>query len=177
MPLLNEEMKTIDYIYSLPDGERAELIDGIIYDMAPPRVEHQRISSNLIADIINYIRKNRGDCSAFHSPFAVFLNNDEYNYVEPDIAVICDKNKLDDKGCHGAPDFIIEIVSPSSVKMDYMIKMFKYQRAGVREYWIVDPDKQMVRTYNFIENETADYPFTASIPVGIYPGLELKITQ
>ena len=177
MPLLNEEMKTIDYIYSLPDGERAELIDGIIYDMAPPSVHNQRIARELSADLTYYIRKNGGKCEVFFAPFAVFLNNDEYNYVEPDIALICDKNKLDDKGCHGAPDFIIEIVCPSSVKMDYMIKMFKYQRAGVREYWIVDPDKQMVRTYNFIDNETADYPFTASIPVGIYPGLELKITQ
>ncbi len=107
----------------------------------------------------------------------MFLGNDEYNYVEPDIAVICDKNKIDDKGCHGAPDFIIEIVSPSSRNMDYMIKLFKYRSAGVSEYWIVDPDKQMVRTYNFIKNETAEFTFNESIPVGIYPGFELKINM
>ena len=175
MPLIKEDLKTVDYIYALPDGERAELIDGVIYDMAPPAVHHQRIVRELSTDLTNYIRDNNGNCEVFFSPFAVFLNNDEYNYVEPDIAVICDKNKLDDKGCHGAPDFIIEIVSPSSRKMDYMIKLFKYRSAGVREYWIVDPDKQMVRTYNFIENETSDYPFAKSIPVGIYPGFELKI--
>ena len=176
MPSINEEIKTVDYIYALPEGKRAELIDGVIYDMAPPSVQHQRIARELSADLTNYIRNSSGNCEVFFSPFAVFLENDEFNYVEPDIAVICDKNKLDDKGCHGAPDFIIEIVSPSSRKMDYMIKMFKYRSAGVREYWIVDPDKQMVRTFNFIENETADYPFVESIPVGIYPGFELKIS-
>jgi Uma2 family endonuclease len=175
MPLIKEEMKTVDYIYALPEGERSELIDGAIYDMAPPSVHHQRIARELSADLTNYIRKNNGKCEAFFAPFAVFLNNDEYNYVELDIAVNCDKDKIDDKGCHGAPDFIIEIVSPSSRNMDYMIKLFKYRSAGVREYWIVDPDKQMVRTYNYIKNETADYPFTESIPVGIYPGFELKI--
>lgn len=176
MPLIKADLKTLDYIYALPDGERAELVDGVIYNMAPPSVNHQRIARDLTTDLTNYIRKNNGECEAFLAPFAVFLNDDDYNYVEPDIAVICDKNKLDDKGCHGAPDFIIEIVSPSSKKMDYMIKLFKYRSAGVREYWIVDPDKQMVRTYNFIENETADYQFSENIPVGIYPGFELKIT-
>ncbi len=177
MPAVKEKTYTIDDIYALPEGQRAEIIDGIMYDMAPPSGTHQSISSNLIADIVTYIRKNKGECSAFHAPYAVFLNDDAYNYVEPDIVVVCDKNKLDDKGCHGAPDFIIEIVSPSSKKLDYMIKMIKYQSAGVREYWIVDPMKNNVRTYDFIENETNDYTFDDDIPVAIYPGFNLKINN
>lgn len=170
------DLKTLNYIYALPDGIRAELIDGEIFNIAQPSVIHQRIVRDIATDLTNFIRNNNIKCEAFLAPFAVFLNDDDYNYVEPDIAVICDKNKLDDKGCHGASDFIIEIVSPSSIKMDYMLKLFKYRSAGVREYWIVDPDKQMVRTYNFVENETADYPFSENIPVEIYPGFELKIT-
>lgn len=177
MAITNELSKTINDIYNLPEGQRAELIDGTIYDMAPPSGKHQTISINLATDITNYIRSNNGNCQAFHAPYAVFLQDDEYNYVEPDISVVCDKSKLDEKGCHGAPDFIIEIVSPSSRQMDYMIKMFKYEKAGVREYWIVDPEKSAVRTYNFELNETADYTFEDAIPVGIYPGFELRIIE
>jgi len=176
MHALEEELKTIDDIYALPDGVRAELIDGVIYDMATPSISHQRISGDFFADIINYIRSNNGNCEALYAPFAVFLFNDEYNYVEPDIAVICDKDKLDDKGCHGAPDFIIEIVSPSSTNMDYMIKLFKYRSAGVKEYWIVDPMKKAIRTYLFDRDETNEYTFSDEIPVGIYnDDLKLKV--
>ncbi len=175
MPALKEELKTIEDIYMLPEGSRAELIDGIMYDMAPPSGTHQKISADLLTDIVNYIRLKQGECQAFHAPFPVFLNDDDLNYVEPDITVICDKGKIDEKGCHGAPNFIIEIVSPSSVKMDYMIKLFKYRNSGVREYWIVDPLKKMVRTYLFEENETQDYSFAEKIPVGIYPDLRLRI--
>ena len=145
--------------------------------MAPPSGSHQLILSNLATDINLHIRKTGRECKVFPAPYAVFLNNDEYNYVEPDISVICDKNKLDDKGCHGAPDFIIEIVSPSSRKMDYMTKLFKYRSAGVREYWIVDPIRKMVRTYDFVSDDTADYSFSDKIPVAIYPGFELSIVD
>ena len=176
MQALEEELKTIDDIYALPDGVRAELIDGVIYDMATPTISHQRLLVDFSADIINYIRSHKGECEAFVAPFAVFLFNDEYNYVEPDIAVICDKDKLDDKGCHGAPDFIIEIVSPSSINMDYMIKLFKYRSAGVKEYWIADPMKKVIRTYLFDREETQEYSFSEEIPVGIYnDDLKLKV--
>ena len=76
-----------------------------------------------------YIRRNHKDCRVYAPPFAVFLNDDDYNYVEPDISVICDRSKIDTKGCHGAPDWVIEIVSPASVRMDYSIKLFKYRDA------------------------------------------------
>ena len=175
MPLLNGKRNTINDIYTLPQGQRAELIDGEIFDLAAPSATHQRISMFLSMVISNYISSHEGDCEAFAAPYAVFLNDDEYNYVEPDISVICDPRKLDDKGCHGAPDWIIEIVSPASRRMDYMIKLFKYRSSGVREYWIVDPDRRMVRTYDFSGNDTADYGFGDKIPTAIYSDLEIVI--
>lgn len=104
MALAQEKIYTIDDIYALPDGERAELIDGRIYYMAPPCTKHQRILNYLSTEINFYIRKNGGSCEIFPAPFAVFLNKDDRTYVEPDISVICDPNKLNDKGCIGAPD-------------------------------------------------------------------------
>ena len=108
------ESYPIDDFYALPDGKRAELIDGKIYYMAPPSTRHQRLVSDLHYQIKDFIKRNHGECEAFPAPFAVFLNEDNTNYVEPDISVICDSSKLDDKGCHGAPDWIIEIVSPAT---------------------------------------------------------------
>lgn len=168
--LKTEEIYTIEHIYALPDGERAELIDGKIYYMAPPSLKHQKISGKLYQSIANYIDNKGGTCEVLAASFAVFLNNDDINYVEPDISVICDSSKLNDKGCHGAPDWVIEIVSPSSKPRDYMTKLFKYRTAGVREYWIVDPDKQRVMVYGF-ENDTVEqYDFGEDVPVGIYEG-------
>ena len=114
----------------------------------------------------------------FPSPFAVFLNEDDVNYVEPDISVICDKNKLDDQGCHGAPDWIIEIVSPGSKSMDYMTKLFKYRTAGVREYWIVNPQKKTVTVYDFeTEKKSNQYNFEDDVPVCIYEDLSINIAN
>ncbi len=142
-----KETYTIDDIYALPDGERAELIDGQIYYLAPPSRTHQRILFSLSRKIADYIDSKGGNCEVDIAPFAVFLNNDDINYVEPDISVICDSSKLDEKGCHGAPDWIIEIVSPGSKSMDYFKKLLKYNTAGVKEYWIVDPTKELVMVY------------------------------
>ncbi|MDE7478637.1 MAG: Uma2 family endonuclease [Lachnospiraceae bacterium] len=171
----NTESYTIEDIYALPDGQRAELIDGQIYYMAPPSWKHQRISGYLHNEIYNYIKNNNGKCEALAAPFAVFLNEDDENYVEPDISVICDLSKLDDKGCHGAPDWVIEIVSPSSKPRDYMTKLFKYRTAGVREYWIVDPMKQRVTVYFFEKEEVEEYTFGEDISVGIYEDFVIKV--
>lgn len=103
------------------------------------------------------------------------MNDDNINYMEPDISVICDVSKLDEKGCHGAPDWIIEIVSPSSKSRDYMTKLFKYRTAGVREYWIVDPDNQLVIAYGFEKNTVEQYKFGEDIPVGIYEDCTIKV--
>lgn len=173
--LKQEKPYTIDDIYLLPDGERAELIDGKLYSMAPPTWTHQKISRKLHQAIANYIDSHNGDCEVLAAPFAVFLNNDKTNYVEPDISVICDRSKLDEKGCHGAPDWIIEIISESSRKMDYLIKLFKYRSAGVREYWIVDAEKQRVTVYFFEKDFIEEYGINGHVPVNLYNDFSIKI--
>lgn len=178
MALAKEKNCTIDDIYALPDGQRAELIDGHIYMMAPPNTMHQNLVSEFTITIGNYIRSNGGNCKVFPAPFAVFLNKDDQNYVEPDISVICDKDKLDDKGCNGAPDWIIEIVSPSSTRMDYAVKLFKYRTAGVREYWIVNPLKKAVQTYVFEGEEDSNlFSFEDEIPVHIFENLKIRVSE
>ena len=178
MPLLKTDAYTIDYIYNLPDGQRAELVDGQLYDMAPPNRIHQKLLSELHYKIREYIEKNNGSCEVYPAPFAVFLNKDDHNYVEPDISVIYDKNKLDERGCNGAPDWVIEIVSQSTQRIDYGIKLFKYRSSGVREYWIVNPMKQTVQTYSFEgEEDSAQYSFSDEIPVYIYDGLTIQISK
>lgn len=168
---------TIDDIYSLPEGQRAELINGKLYMMASPSMIHQRVIMELSFRIRNYIGEKNGSCEIFPSPFAVFLNADNSIYVEPDISVICDKNKLTDDGCKGAPDWIIEVVSPSSRTMDYLRKLLKYSTAGVREYWIADPLKKCIIVYNF-ENETMEeYSFSDTVKAGIYEDLEIDFSQ
>ncbi len=173
--LRKEEVYTIEDIYALPDGERAELIDGKIYYMAPPNTKHQRLISDLHYQIKDFIKRKNGECEVFPAPFAVFLNEDDTNYVEPDISVICDKEKITDKGCNGAPDWVIEIVSPSSKAMDYFTKLFKYRTAGVREYWIVDPAKERVIIYKFESETMEEYSFGEDIPVGIYKDFSIKV--
>lgn len=172
MALPQEKFYTIDDIYSLPEGSRAELVDGQIYYMAPPNTTHQRILSFLHLEIGNHIRANKGACEVFPAPFAIFLFADDSKYLEPDISVICDKNKLNDHGCNGAPDWIIEIVSPSSRPMDYYTKLSLYRSAGVREYWIVDPMKQIILVYD-MEHDSAPtiYSFADSIKANIYEDL------
>ena len=178
MPLPNQKNEyTADYIYSLPDGERAELIDGQIYYMAPPNRKHQEILLELAGIIRDYIKSKDGLCKLYIAPFAVFLNEDDKTYVEPDISLICSPDKLNVKGCAGAPDWVIEIVSPGSRRMDYYTKLFKYRTAGVREYWIVDPDKNRIMVYNFESEDTIEYTFTDSVKAGIYEDLSIDFGQ
>ncbi len=169
---------TIDDIYALPEGQRAELIDGQLYMMAPPKTIHQRLVSKLGQKIANYIDRKDGDCEVFPAPFAVFLSADEKTYVEPDISVICDKSRLDDRGCNGAPDFIIEIVSPASRRMDYDRKNGLYMDAGVREYWIVDPEKERTTVYRYAEDAAPILiPFDQPVTSGIYEDLCITIAD
>ena len=164
MPLPKQHQDyTTEYIYSLPDGQRAELIDGQVYMMAPPSRKHQRITVELSTVINNFIKSRNGSCEVDIAPFAVFLNQDQ--------------NKLTEKGCNGAPDWIIEIVSPSSRRMDYYIKLFKYRTAGVREYWIVDSDKNRITVYNFESEDTIEYSFSDIVASGIYPELSIDFNE
>ena len=175
--LRKEEFYTIDDIYALPDGERAELIDGEFYMMSSPSTKHQRLVMNLSYQIKRYIEQHNESCEVFPAPFAVFLNADGKNYVEPDISVICDKDKIDEKGCNGAPDWIIEIVSPASRQMDYYKKLVKYRTEGVREYWVVDPDKNVITVYNFELDTMVEYSFSDSVKVGIYNDFEIDFSK
>lgn len=178
MLLPQERTYTIKDIYALPDGQRAELIDGQMYMMAPPNTRHQRIVGNLYAAIHNHIKAKGGFCEVFPAPFAVFLNEDDRNYVEPDISVVCDKDKLTDEGCNGSPDWIIEVTSPGTSRTDYGIKLFKYRSAGVREYWIVNPQKMTVMVYDLEQDKQSDqYGFEDDIPVCIYDDLIINIAN
>lgn len=174
---VTRETYTVEDILTLPEGERAELIDGRMYRMESPRRIHQKLVGELFYLINSYIRVNEGECEVYMAPFAVFISRDRYNYVEPDIAVVCDREQLDDKGCQGAPDWIIEITSPGSRKMDCLIKLFKYRTTGVREYWVVDPDKETVVVYNFETDDYAEYTFEDSVPAGIYGDLDIDFKQ
>lgn len=177
MPLPKPESYTTDYIYALPEGQRAELIDGKIYDMAPPNRMHQELAGELYRIISNYIHSNKGACKIYPAPFAVFLNADNKTYVEPDLSIICDPNKLSDADCVGAPDWIIEIVSPSSKRMDYLIKLFKYRTAGVGEYWIVDRAKNRILTYDFKTEDINEYSFTDIVNSMTYPELKIDFSK
>lgn len=178
MPLPKDNLYTSDDYWNLPEGQRSELIDGELYDMAPPSRIHQRLISQLTVTISNYIRSQSGSCEVYPAPFAVNLTSNEQTWVEPDISVICDKQKLSDRGCEGAPDWIIEIVSPSSSRLDYFVKLFKYRSSGVREYWIVNPMKKTVQTYSFEGDENSvQYSFDDIIHVEIYKDLEIRIND
>ncbi len=178
MALPQEKNYTVNDIYALPDGQRAELIDGQMYMMAPPNRIHQRLSHLLDWTIENYIRSKKGSCEVYPAPFSVFLNEDDRNYIEPDISVICDKSKLTEKGCNGAPDWIIEITSPSNPQNDYGIKLFKYRTAGVREYWIVNPHTKTVTVYDFEKGDRANqYSFEDDVPVNIYEDFIINIAN
>lgn len=180
MPLAQSKLYTEADYYNLPEDIRAELIDGtLIYNQAAPSRIHQTILMELAGTIRDYIRSKGGPCRVFPAPFAVKLREDRKTIVEPDISVICDRNKLTDRGCTGAPDWIIEIVSPSNSSHDYVMKLNLYADAGVREYWIVDPSR----------GEDPGLPFGAdrfqcrnlyvqdSVPVKIYPDLQIDFNS
>ncbi len=169
---------TIEDIYALPDGVRAELLDGKLYFMAAPTRTHQKIAGEMHLIIANYIREKGGACEVYIPPFGVYLNGDDSSYLEPDLTVVCDTDKLEEKGCVGAPDMVVEVLSPSSRQMDCLLKLGKYREAGVREYWIIYPDKRTVQVFRFEgkEEEFVElYSFDDKIPCGIFPGLHVSL--
>ena len=178
MPLLKSNTYTSKDYWNLPEGQRAELIDGQLYDMAPPSRIHQKLVQEISRAVGNHIAHAGGTCEVYPAPFAVNLDAEAKDWVEPDISIICDKNKLTDRGCSGAPDWIVEIVSPSSSRMDYIIKNTLYSNAGVREYWVVDPAKKHVTVYYYEADPAPDiYPFTDSLQVNIFSNLKIRIAD
>jgi Uma2 family endonuclease len=184
---VDNTVKSNTYTYAdymkYPEGARIELIGGEIYNMSPaPSRIHQELITELVTIFNNYIKSNNGNCKVYPSPFDVFLTDDDNiesckNIVQPDISVICDKNKLNDKGCIGAPDLIIEIVSPSNPSSDYVRKLWLYESFKVREYWIINPMDKSILIYKLDDTmhygAPKSYSFTDKIKVGIYKNLEI----
>lgn len=169
---LHKEYHTLDDYYDLPDTRRAELIDGVFYDMAAPSFEHQEILGMLYMLFWNCIEAHHSDCRVLMAPVDVRLDKDDDTMVQPDLVILC--HDYDPRGLcfEGAPDLVVEILSPSSRSLDQLLKLNKYQRAGVREYWIVDPRFRRVTVHRFEDEEYApeQYPFDARIPIGISGG-------
>ena len=166
---------TLEDYYALPDERRVELIDGVIYDMTAPYTTHQYASGELYAQIRDYIKKKGGSCMPFVSPIDVQLDCDNKTMVQPDVLILCDRSKLLRRCIFGAPDFIMEVLSPSTKRKDAHLKLHKYRNAGVREYWMVDLEKERVLVYFFEQDELPTiYGGDMEIPVGIFGG-ELKL--
>ena len=167
---------TVEDYFKIPDERRVELIDGVIYDMTAPFSVHQMIQGEIYFTISTFIKKNGGKCIAGIPPFDVLLNagrpDENRTMVQPDVIVVCDRSKVTRARIEGAPDFVVEILSPSTKKKDAFIKLHKYEDAGVREYWMVDPDKKKIITYVFDGKEDEIYPtiygFGDKVPVAIF---------
>ncbi len=174
----DDRPNTIEDIYALPDGTRAELIDGKLYYIPTPTRTHQKITGEMYLAAAAHIKAHHKECEVYIAPFGVYLNGDDSLYVEPDLSIICDTSRLSERGCMGAPDWIIEVVSAPSRKTDYAVKLNKYRQSGVREYWIVDPSLRTVLTYVFDDDrnvEDADlYPFEAEIESALFEGLLIR---
>lgn len=165
-------------IEKLSEFTRAELIDGKLYVMATPNRIHQYLSMQISFQFHLHIKGKNGKCHVYTAPFGVRLFDDARTYVQPDISVICRKDIMDEKGCQGAPDLVVEIVSPSNASHDYITKMVQYQKAGVREYWIVDPEQHMTTVVNFENAEKSNqYTFEETIVSGLLEGLEIQISE
>ena len=173
-----EEFKNIEQYNNLPEDSHVEVFDGVSYDMASPSEVHQTISMELSTTINNYIRNKKGGCRIFHAPFDVVLSEAPLTVVQPDLMVVCDRDKLDGRRCNGAPDFVIEIVSPGNPADDYIRKLYYYKNAGVKEYWIVDPRRNTV-TVNYFEKNLLNiqYSFDAVIKVNIYDDLYIDFAE
>ena len=180
MPALQPQPETItlEQYEALSEDKRVEVFDGIAYDMASPSQTHQSISMQLSTVINNYLLRKKGDCSIFSAPFDVKLSDNPLIIVQPDIMVVCDKDKLDEKRCNGAPDFIIEIVSPGNPSDDYIRKLYYYKNYGVREYWIVDPKRKIITVNYFKDNiVSVQYSFDSIIKVTIFDDLYINFSN
>ena len=167
---LPEEKYTIDDYYALPDERRVELIDGAFYDMAPPSTLHQALLGQLYLHFAACV-EGHPECELFFAPLDVRLDNDNYTMVQPDLLIVCGRADNDIRRINGAPDFIVEILSQSNKDHDLVRKLDKYLAAGVREYWIADPEKRKVLAYDLVHDMFPEvYTFQDEIPVLISEG-------
>ncbi len=166
---------TIEDYRALPDDERFELIDGVIFKMDAPTTYHQLAAAELHRQIANFIIDRNGSCVPFISPVDVQLDEDNRTMLQPDVIIMCDPKRILTKNIFGAPDFAAEVLSPSTKSKDSILKLSKYNNAGVREYWMIDPYKRIILTYDLQNGDSpAIYPIDAEVPVHLYDG-ELKI--
>lgn len=174
----NQGSYTIEDYRALPDDVRAELIDGRLFYLEAPSTGHQILITKIVRQVDEFIDDNHGDCIVLPAPLDVQLDCDDKTMLQPDISIICKKERINRKGIYGAPDLVMEITSPSTRLRDCSLKMAKYQQAGVREYWIIDLKKRKVVTYFFDEDPIPVlYPFDVKIPVKIYEErLEIDLT-
>ena len=162
---------TLEDYLAIPDERRVELIDGVIYDMSSPLGHHQLIAGQIHAALLAFISREGGPCIPFIAPVDVQLDCDDKTIVQPDVLILCDRDKYTPQRIVGAPDFVVEVLSKSTRKKDMFIKLNKYKFAGVREYWLVDPDKKTIVVYLFEQEDTIHlYSFRDKVPVGIYDG-------
>lgn len=167
-PKKQREYTLKDY-YALPDERRVELIDGVFYDMSSPTFVHQDLAEELYNQIRDYIKVHGEDCIVKLGPLDVRLDSDNRTMVQPDVIILCDRDRIRRWGIDGAPDFLAEILSPSTRRKDMSVKLAKYMNAGVREYWMIDTDKRRLLVYRLEQNEFPEmYGLTGTAPVGIY---------
>ncbi len=183
LPRCEQKYSYADYL-TWDEEERWEIIDGAPYMQATPSRIHQEVLMELSRQISNYLLDKQ--CKVYPAPFCVRLDEETSekkinNVVEPDITVVCDKSKLDDKGCKGAPDMIIEVISPSSGKMDRYIKFNKYESAGIKVYWLVEPDQRLVSVFTIQPNgkygRPEMYADVDKVKVSIFPDLEIDLSS
>ena len=166
----NQGEYTLEDYYKIPDDIRVELIDGVIYDMSSPTSVHQLIAGYIYARLLAHMFSQKGNCLPMISPLDVQLDCDDKTMVQPDVIIVCDRDKIINRCVYGAPDFVIEILSKSTRKKDAFIKLNKYMNAGVKEYWMIDPKKLKVLVYDFTQEEVFPtiYGFTDKVPVRIW---------
>jgi Uma2 family endonuclease len=183
IPLLKEEESYTyaDYL-EWDENVRAEIHDGAVYLMSSPTTAHQAISRNLMVAIATFLTGK--PCKVFAGPFGVRLfpkkDNSDDTIVEPDITVVCDSSKLDEQGYNGAPSLIIEILSPSSIQNDSVYKFNKYLKAGVQEYWIIDPDLKSVVVHVLNDGRYISAAYTledgdTNAPITVLPGCAIDL--
>lgn len=162
---------TLEDYHNMPEDRRAELIDGVIYDMASPSPLHQMIAGMVYARILAFIEKNKGDCIPFIAPADVQLDCDDRTMVQPDVFILCKQDRLRRFGICGAPDFVLEILSGSTRKKDMTVKLTKYMEAGVKEYWVIDPEKRLLIVYIGEEEGIPRlYPLQGDVGMNLYDG-------